>query len=39
VTDVDRPTTCKIRVMSGVHQMVRIDAESKADITIPAGSA
>jgi D-beta-D-heptose 7-phosphate kinase/D-beta-D-heptose 1-phosphate adenosyltransferase len=32
VTDVDRPTTCKIRVMSGGHQMVRIDAESKADI-------
>ncbi len=27
VTDPDRPTTCKIRVMSGAHQMVRIDAE------------
>jgi hypothetical protein len=33
VTDLDRPTTCKIRVMSGAHQMVRIDAEAKADIT------
>ena len=33
VTDINRPTTCKIRVMSGGHQMVRIDAESKADIT------
>ena len=32
VTDLNRPTTCKIRVMSGIHQMVRIDAESKADI-------
>src|SRR6202008_2244635 len=32
VTDIDRPTTCKIRVMSGGHQMVRIDAESKTDI-------
>ena len=32
VTDADRPTTCKIRVMSGVHQMVRIDVKSKADI-------
>lgn len=32
VTAIDRPTTCKIRVMSGGHQMVRIDAESKADI-------
>jgi|SRR5271166_4648082 len=30
VTDVNRPTTCKIRVMSGVHQMVRIDTESRA---------
>jgi D-beta-D-heptose 7-phosphate kinase / D-beta-D-heptose 1-phosphate adenosyltransferase len=33
VTDPHRPTTCKIRVMSGVHQMVRIDAESRANIT------
>jgi D-beta-D-heptose 7-phosphate kinase/D-beta-D-heptose 1-phosphate adenosyltransferase len=32
VTHSHRPTTCKIRVMSGVHQMVRIDAESRADI-------
>jgi D-beta-D-heptose 7-phosphate kinase / D-beta-D-heptose 1-phosphate adenosyltransferase len=32
VTDPHRPTTCKIRVMSGVHQMVRIDAESRANI-------
>jgi D-beta-D-heptose 7-phosphate kinase / D-beta-D-heptose 1-phosphate adenosyltransferase len=39
VTDVDRPTTCKIRVMSGVHQMVRIDAESKADINIEVETA
>jgi D-beta-D-heptose 7-phosphate kinase/D-beta-D-heptose 1-phosphate adenosyltransferase len=32
VIDPGRPTTCKIRVMSGVHQMVRIDAESTAEI-------
>ena len=32
VTDIDRPTTCKIRVMSGAHQMVRIDAESRTEI-------
>lgn len=32
VTDPCRPTTCKIRVMSGVHQMVRIDAESSANV-------
>ena len=32
VTDPDRPTTCKIRVMSGAHQMVRIDAESRMGI-------
>jgi D-beta-D-heptose 7-phosphate kinase/D-beta-D-heptose 1-phosphate adenosyltransferase len=32
VTDPHRPTTCKIRVMSGAHQMVRIDAESRAHI-------
>jgi D-beta-D-heptose 7-phosphate kinase/D-beta-D-heptose 1-phosphate adenosyltransferase len=32
VTDPDRPTTCKIRVMSGAHQMVRIDAESRIEI-------
>jgi D-beta-D-heptose 7-phosphate kinase / D-beta-D-heptose 1-phosphate adenosyltransferase len=32
VTDPNRPTTCKIRVMSGVHQMVRIDSESKFQI-------
>jgi pfkB family carbohydrate kinase len=30
IIDAMRPTTCKIRVMSGVHQIVRIDAESKA---------
>ena len=28
VQDRDRPTTCKMRVMSGLHQIVRIDAES-----------
>jgi cytidyltransferase-like protein len=33
VTDINRPTTCKIRVMSGAHQMVRIDAESRAEVT------
>jgi D-beta-D-heptose 7-phosphate kinase/D-beta-D-heptose 1-phosphate adenosyltransferase len=32
ITDPHRPTTCKIRVMSGVHQMVRIDAESRAGV-------
>src|SRR5262249_31669354 len=32
VTDPCRPTTCKIRVMSGVHQLVRIDAESSANV-------
>jgi D-beta-D-heptose 7-phosphate kinase / D-beta-D-heptose 1-phosphate adenosyltransferase len=32
VIDPGRPTTCKIRVMSGVQQMVRIDAESTAEI-------
>jgi len=32
VTDIDRPTTCKIRVMSGAHQMVRIDAESRTSV-------
>jgi D-beta-D-heptose 7-phosphate kinase/D-beta-D-heptose 1-phosphate adenosyltransferase len=32
VIDPGRPTTCKIRVMSGVHQMVRIDAESTAEL-------
>ena len=32
VADPDRPTTCKVRVMSGVHQMVRIDSESKVHI-------
>lgn len=29
VTDRHRPTTCKTRVMSGLHQIVRLDAESK----------
>jgi D-beta-D-heptose 7-phosphate kinase/D-beta-D-heptose 1-phosphate adenosyltransferase len=32
VIDPHRPTTCKIRVMSGAHQMVRIDAEARAHI-------
>ena len=29
VADPHRPTTCKIRVMSGAHQLVRIDAERR----------
>ena len=33
VTDVDRPTTCKTRVLSGLHQLVRIDAESSAAVS------
>jgi D-beta-D-heptose 7-phosphate kinase/D-beta-D-heptose 1-phosphate adenosyltransferase len=33
VTDLNRPTTCKMRVMSGIHQMVRIDSESREDIS------
>jgi D-beta-D-heptose 7-phosphate kinase/D-beta-D-heptose 1-phosphate adenosyltransferase len=28
VTDVNRPTTRKMRVMSGVHQMVRIECRT-----------
>ena len=28
VTDRERPTTCKTRVLSGLHQLVRIDSES-----------
>ena len=32
VTDLHRPTTCKVRVMSGAHQMVRIDAESRIHV-------
>ena len=39
VIDGDRPTTCKIRVMSGVHQMVRIDAESRMDIAAEVEAA
>jgi D-beta-D-heptose 7-phosphate kinase / D-beta-D-heptose 1-phosphate adenosyltransferase len=31
-TDPDCPTTCRLRVMSGVQQLVRIDSESKTDI-------
>ncbi len=30
VADAERPTTCKTRVLSGLHQLVRIDAESSA---------
>jgi D-beta-D-heptose 7-phosphate kinase/D-beta-D-heptose 1-phosphate adenosyltransferase len=33
VVDRNRPTTCKVRVMSGIHQMIRIDSESRDDIT------
>jgi D-beta-D-heptose 7-phosphate kinase / D-beta-D-heptose 1-phosphate adenosyltransferase len=33
VIDPCRPTICKIRVMSGIHQIVRIDAESKTEMT------
>jgi len=33
MTDPHRPTTCKVRVMSPAHQMVRIDAESRANLT------
>ena len=33
VTDLNRPTICKVRVMSGIHQMVRIDSESREDIS------
>ena len=32
MTDPHRPTTCKVRVMSPAHQMVRIDAESRANV-------
>jgi D-beta-D-heptose 7-phosphate kinase/D-beta-D-heptose 1-phosphate adenosyltransferase len=32
VIDPHRPTTCKIRVMSGAHQLVRIDAESRVNV-------
>src|SRR6202049_394865 len=28
ITDINRPTTCKIRVMSAGNQMVRVDAEA-----------
>ena len=33
VRDVGRPTTCKTRVMSGLHQLIRIDAEFNASIS------
>jgi D-beta-D-heptose 7-phosphate kinase/D-beta-D-heptose 1-phosphate adenosyltransferase len=39
VTDIARPTTCKIRVMSGAHQMVRIDAESRANVDADVAAA
>lgn len=29
-----RPTTCKTRIMSGLHQMVRVDSETTAPISI-----
>jgi D-beta-D-heptose 7-phosphate kinase/D-beta-D-heptose 1-phosphate adenosyltransferase len=39
VTDKSRPTTCKTRIMSGLHQIVRVDSESKAELTDEAESA
>src|SRR5262249_6408548 len=39
VIDPVRPTTCKMRVMSGVHQLVRIDAESTADLGVEVEEA
>ncbi len=32
ITDKSRPTTCKTRVMSDSHHLIRIDSESKNDI-------
>ncbi len=31
--DPDRPTTCKTRVMSGSYQLIRLDAESRAELS------
>jgi D-beta-D-heptose 7-phosphate kinase/D-beta-D-heptose 1-phosphate adenosyltransferase len=32
IVDPDRPTTCKMRVVSGLHQIVRIDHESSRGV-------
>jgi D-beta-D-heptose 7-phosphate kinase/D-beta-D-heptose 1-phosphate adenosyltransferase len=32
IVDPDRPTTCKMRVVSGLHQIVRIDRESSRGV-------
>jgi rfaE bifunctional protein kinase chain/domain len=32
IVDVSRPTTCKTRVISDSHHLIRIDSESKKDI-------
>ena len=34
VADSSRPTTCKTRVMSGSHQLVRVDREMTADLDV-----
>jgi len=33
VTEPERPTTCKTRVIADSHHLIRIDSESKKDIT------
>ena len=33
VVDASRPTTCKTRVMSGSHQLVRVDKETTTDLS------
>lgn len=33
ILDKSRPTTCKTRVMSDSHHLIRIDSESKSDIS------
>ncbi|HWQ81647.1 MAG TPA: PfkB family carbohydrate kinase [Ignavibacteria bacterium] len=33
ITDSSRPTTCKTRVISDSHHLIRIDSESKQDIS------
>ena len=39
IVDPDRPTTCKMRVVSGLHQIVRVDNESCQRVTGPAEDA
>ncbi len=34
ITDSTRPTTCKTRVISDSHHLIRIDSESKKDISL-----